>query len=310
MELKWLLLTIALCMALASVPSIQRIFAQATRRKKQRAADGLTVELSQGETYYKWFGPPEGQVIVLVPGVVTPCHAYTPFCEALAKEGYRVLTYDHYGRGFSDYVEGPQPRAFFLTQLQELLASEGVVEDIVLIGHSVGGCVATAFAAAHPSRIDRLVLMSTLGLHEPRTPVAAFGSSKNALHRLWQTMSFAYVARRLMRRTPDDQRPPKQVIEARRAQMSRRGFFPSLLEALRGLISEDFAADHAKLYDQNVPIVAIWGENDTIVPQAARQRLSEINPVAEQIVLPNRKHDIPFLEPRALARIVIRTLDP
>lgn len=40
--------------------------------------------------------------------------------------GYRILTYDLYGRGYSDRPSGKQNREFFLQQLDDLLAYEAV----------------------------------------------------------------------------------------------------------------------------------------------------------------------------------------
>jgi pimeloyl-ACP methyl ester carboxylesterase len=51
--------------------------------------------------------------------------------------------------------------ADYVADLEELRAHLGV-ERIDLLGHSHGGVVAMAYAAAHPTRVDRLILASTL----------------------------------------------------------------------------------------------------------------------------------------------------
>jgi proline-specific peptidase len=53
--------------------------------------------------------------------------------------------------GIDDYVED-------VDELREHLA----LERMLLLGHSHGGVVAQAYAAAHPARVERLVLASTL----------------------------------------------------------------------------------------------------------------------------------------------------
>ena len=57
------------------------------------------------------------------------------------------------------------PRAYgiadYAADLEELRAHLGI-ERMHLLGHSHGGVVAIAYAAAHPARVDRLVLASTL----------------------------------------------------------------------------------------------------------------------------------------------------
>jgi pimeloyl-ACP methyl ester carboxylesterase len=48
-----------------------------------------------------------------------------------------------------------------VADLDELREHLGL-ERMLLLGHSHGGVVAAAYAAAHPDRVDRLVLASTL----------------------------------------------------------------------------------------------------------------------------------------------------
>src|SRR5919204_5507827 len=49
----------------------------------------------------------------------------------------------------------------YVADLEELRAHLGL-EQIRLLGHSHGGVVAQAYAAAHPDRVEKLVLASTL----------------------------------------------------------------------------------------------------------------------------------------------------
>ena len=60
------------------------------------------VKLKNGAIHYGWSGPVDGEVIVMIHGFSTPRFVFMKNVGALAGAGYRVLTYDHYGRGFSD----------------------------------------------------------------------------------------------------------------------------------------------------------------------------------------------------------------
>ncbi|HVN60822.1 MAG TPA: alpha/beta hydrolase [Gaiellaceae bacterium] len=68
-------------------------------------------------------------------------------------------------RGTADSDRPADPRAYeisdYVADLEELRDHLGA-ERLDLLGHSHGGVVAMAYAAAHPTRIRRLVLMSTL----------------------------------------------------------------------------------------------------------------------------------------------------
>ena len=126
-------------------------------------APGNFAELSQGVTHFQWHGGVRGPVAVCVHGLTTPGFVWNDIAAELATMGYRVLTYDLYGRGYSDRPEGRQDEAFFVRQMEDLLAHQKVADDITLFGYSMGGVITTAFAAKHPDRIRQLVLVAPAG---------------------------------------------------------------------------------------------------------------------------------------------------
>ena len=80
---------------------------------------------------------------------------------ALARE-YHTIALDLYGMGFSERDD--QLRYGFdlwVRQVGETLDALGI-ERATVIGHSLGGAVATLFAAEHPERVERLVLVAAL----------------------------------------------------------------------------------------------------------------------------------------------------
>ncbi|MEO0992102.1 MAG: alpha/beta fold hydrolase, partial [Pseudomonadota bacterium] len=140
----------------------------------KQTAPGSFVGLSGGSTHYQWRGPKKGAIAVCIHGLTTPSGVFEAMAESLSHMGFRVLTYDIYGRGYSDNAEGAQTLDMFVTQLEELLTSVGEEagtergDNLLLVGYSMGGMIATEFAHRYPGRIDRLVLLATAGLgHTP-----------------------------------------------------------------------------------------------------------------------------------------------
>ena len=115
------------------------------------AAPGRIARLSQGATHYTWTGPENGPVAVCVHGLTTPLQAWDGIAARLAEAGYRVLAYDLYGRGYSDRPGGTQDSAFFLRQLDDLLADQGIAGDITLLGYSMGGAIAAGLPRGIPA---------------------------------------------------------------------------------------------------------------------------------------------------------------
>lgn len=75
-------------------------------------------------------------------------------------ERYRVLSHDFRGLGHSAKGDKPAEVATYVADLAALLDHVGI-ERAVLVGVSLGGFVAQAFALAHPDRVRALVLVST-----------------------------------------------------------------------------------------------------------------------------------------------------
>lgn len=300
----WLPVIGLLLLSLLFLPSVQETLRSPMTESMRRFARGSFAELSEGMTHFYWIGPERGPVAVCVHGITTPSEGLVPLAEELAKTGYRVLLYDLYGRGLSDHVTGPQDRAFFHQQLQDLLAHEGVVEDFTLIGYSAGGCIATSFAAENLPRVRQLILIASVGLHSPTSPVASFMEHRPGLRDLFLRWTYPMAARRYLRSHLTDSDTPPDVTRAQMAQTRRRGFFPSNLAAMRGILRDDFGPEHRLFHLQGLPVLAIWGGADRIIPGHVIGRLAEINRSAKQDVVEGAGHGVVYTHPQEVARII------
>jgi long-chain acyl-CoA synthetase len=78
----------------------------------------------------------------------------------------RVIGLDLRGHGLSAKTAGRYTMAEMQLDLSTALQVLGVIGPIVLVGHSFGGAIAAEFAAAHPERIEALILIATAGEFE------------------------------------------------------------------------------------------------------------------------------------------------
>lgn len=94
--------------------------------------------------------------VLLVHGV-TSSHLAWPFVvERLP--GVRVVAPDLRGRGESRRVAGPSGMAAHADDLAAVLDALAI-DDVVVVGHSMGAFVAVVLADRHPARVSRLVLV-------------------------------------------------------------------------------------------------------------------------------------------------------
>jgi pimeloyl-ACP methyl ester carboxylesterase len=116
-----------------------------------------SVRVDDIEVYYEING--DGPPLVFVGGLGVDLTVFAPFTEQLA-HSFRVITFDNRGAGRTDKPDVPysiQMMAEDTVGLMDALE----IPRAHLVGVSMGGRIAMELAAHHPSRVDRLVLIST-----------------------------------------------------------------------------------------------------------------------------------------------------
>lgn len=90
----------------------------------------------------------------------------------LLKEGYRVLIPDQIGFGKSSKPQSfPYSFQLLASLTQDLLKTRQVTEAVI-IGHSMGGMLATRFALMYPEVTRKLILVNPIGLEDWKTRIA------------------------------------------------------------------------------------------------------------------------------------------
>src|SRR5215211_2972225 len=104
-----------------------------------------------------------GETVVMLHGNPTWSFYYRNLVLAL-RDSYRCVVPDHIGCGLSDkppvslYDYSLKSR---VDDLEALLDSLGLRENLTLVLHDWGGMIGMAFAARHPERVKRLVASNT-----------------------------------------------------------------------------------------------------------------------------------------------------
>ncbi len=85
---------------------------------------------------------------------------------ALVEAGYRVVAPDQVGFGKSSKPVDFQYSFHALARHTADLLDARDVETVTVVGHSMGGMLATQFALMYPERTDQLVLLNPIGLED------------------------------------------------------------------------------------------------------------------------------------------------
>lgn len=289
---------LALCLAaLAALPFVLERRRPTVDDDARVDAPGHFAELSQGVTHYQWHGFETGPVAVCVHGLTTPSFVWDDIAKGLVAQGFRVLVYDLYGRGYSDRPDGAQSDAFFIRQLDDLLADQMIADDITLIGYSMGGAIASSYAAKYPDRLRQLVLLAPAGFGG--FPTGFFRQIRdNPPFGDW--LAHALFPRRHRDASAILRKSHPELAGAavkQAAQVDWKGFIPAVVSSLRNILRDEQEREHRKLEKAEVHVIAIWAANDTSIPLSGMGNLSKWNRNAVQAQIEGATHWLPLTHP-------------
>lgn len=107
---------------------------------------------------------PRKETIVLLHGYMDAAATWDLCAPALVAAGYRVLAPDLRGYGSSDRVPvgGYYHFPDYIADVSRVL-DEHAPGPVFLVGHSMGGTVATLYAGTRPDRVQKLALLEGMG---------------------------------------------------------------------------------------------------------------------------------------------------
>ncbi len=205
---------------------------------------------------------------------------------AAFQASHRVIAPDLRGLGDSEVSPGPIPMGRFAKDLHGLM-QHLKTGPLTLVGHSMGGYVALAFAKAYPEALKGLVLVGTkAGADSPEGATARRATAEKV-----RTEGSSVVV---------DAMAPKMLAASNTdAAMAAavHGFMaPSkpegVIGALLGMAEREDAG--AWLGMLQVPTLVIAGADDTIIPPSESEAMAKAIPGAQLKVIPKAGHLVAF----------------
>jgi len=191
------------------------------------------------------------------------------------KDHNRVLTPTHPGFGGT-----PRPDELHsvagLAALYGALLEDCGLEDVTVIGNSVGGWIAAELALLGSSRLSGIVLLDAVGIEVPGHPVAnVSGLSVPQI----QALSFHDPTPFLV--------DPATIPDAQRAVMAANG---ETLAVYAGATAMADPTLLGRLGGIAIPTLVLWGASDQIVEPAYGETYARAIPGARFEVLPATGH--------------------
>ena len=261
----------------------------------REAAPGAFAELTDGKIHYRWDGPQDGPVIVLVHGFSTPNFVYEQNVEALNTAGFRTLRFDHFGRGWSDRPRVKYDVDFYDRALLELLEYEGVDRPFGLAGLSMGGPIVAEFTARHPERVARLVLLVPAGLD---TAGADSPSAKLVRMPIIGDWIWRMFGKGILLGNAQYDESARAVGDRLQGDVTRqfeyRGYLQALLSTLRHMPMTDREETFRRLAATGVPVLAIYGDADETVLVSSADKLVTLVPDADIRIVEGGEHGLNY----------------
>jgi pimeloyl-ACP methyl ester carboxylesterase len=268
---------------------------------------GTFIRLPDGMTWYELAGPVDRPVVVFTNGYSIPHFLWDHTFQPLADAGYRVLRFDHFGRGWSDRPNIDYGPDTFDRQLVDLLQALDITTPISLVGSSMGGIVASIFADRHPKQVNKLVLIDPAGMMDP--PV--YPKSLLLMPLLGELVMHLTGDRTIPAGMAEDLLYPErfpEYIENYLPQMKIGGFKRALLSTMRSRMLFNQRAVYERLGQTGVPILLLWGEYDQTIPLTIGQAISSLLTQADFQVIEDAGHVPHYERPDVVNPMVIRFL--
>jgi pimeloyl-ACP methyl ester carboxylesterase len=167
----------------------------------------------------------------------------------------------------------------------------------------MGGSVATAFAAAHPDRVRRVILVAPAGIEVVQGPFETWTARLPVAGDWLQAVTGATRMGEAIMADPAAGSVPG-LRELQLAELRRPGFLGAVLASRRGILAERMEAAHRAVAAAGLPVIAIWGDKDVVVPLRALGTLSSWNRKAAQEVIPGAGHGLPYTHGAEIAEIL------
>jgi 4,5:9,10-diseco-3-hydroxy-5,9,17-trioxoandrosta-1(10),2-diene-4-oate hydrolase len=245
----------------------------------------------------------QGPVTLLIHGLGGFAESWRETGAALASHG-RVIALDLPGFGQSAKPRRAYTLDFFARAVEGLLRALAI-ERVRLVGHSLGGGVAAAFALAHPERVDRLALISAtipgfpirLSLVYRLMVLPGIGELFSSL----VTPGICAVALRrcLVEPCPDDVAFLVEHQYSTRTTPDGRAAYLATLRAMKSEFTREGAAWREAFAEWRRPTLVIHGRQDPVVPIRHAVAVAEGIPHAEVRWLDGCGH-LPQLEHAAV----------
>ena len=212
-------------------------------------------------------GPRDAPVLLMLHGFGSSLGTWDDWADRLSAD-HRVIRCDLPGFGLTgadptgDYTDA-RTIAVLLALMDRL-----EVQRATLIGNSMGGRIAWAFAAAHPDRVSKLVLVSPDGFASPGVEYGKTQPVPLMVRALPYTLPLSLLRTNLAAAYAD----PAKMTDASLARTRDMMLAPGVRRAVIARMEQTVLSDPRPLLARiKAPTLLLWGNKDALIPVSNAQ---------------------------------------
>ena len=239
-------------------------------------------DLTDCRCYYELRG--RGEPMLLIPGLGSTCRVWDPIAEDLAGD-FCLITPDNRDMGESVGRRPARTVLDYSADFLELL-DQLQVERAHVLALSLGGVIAQQFVHDHPSRVARLVLVSSTHRVAPylREMIKLVGQSMRRFPRPLFLRTMALLSSGPLFLDADPKCIDRKIEHDLRLNISAL----ALMRQLRCIAAAELIRHDHHI---TVPTLVIAGEHDVLIPSCYAWQLADTIPGSRCLVIPHAGHN-------------------
>ena len=237
--------------------------------------------------------------LVLVHGYGEHLLTWRSVIDPLA-ERYAVVAFDLPGFGASEKPPGPYTLSAMSGRVVDFLA-RWTRPPVILVGHSMGGEIATEVALDRPDLVQGLILIAPAGLRIGLGPVSGqMGPAQATAIGAWE------AARAFITPLHD----PGWLFESDVLASYDPATDPAYRNSTAKVLEQfDFRGIGPRFADLSQPTLVLWGADDPVIPVGVADSLAGVIPCHQLIRLDRTLHRPQFERPDTVVAVIKRFLD-
>jgi 4,5:9,10-diseco-3-hydroxy-5,9,17-trioxoandrosta-1(10),2-diene-4-oate hydrolase len=288
---------------------------QGSSRTKQEATMVIPQEryIKIGSINTRFLAEGEGSPVILVHGLGGSASGWLPSFGAIAAR-HRVYAMDLVGHGRTGQPDSGSLNAADMTGFVKDFMAEFKIERAHIVGHSMGGAISLQIAIDFPERVNKLVLVDSVGLGKEISIllrilslplVGEWLAAQDFKHNIKKyaaavrksAQNATYITDELIENLYQVERNPEQAVP--------------LLKVLR--LAANWTGQKKSVYGPILqrlpsirnPTLVIWGRQDATIPLAHGELAAQTLPNARLEVIDHCGHIPMFEQPEIFNQLVL-----